>query len=77
MGCFTNFEMKQLALTVGCDLENLRDSKRRKQYHGEVKTDRYGRQIPKHAHGTANLDKYTASSSTCPTPPLPGIPVCP
>ena len=52
----------QLTLTVGYDIDNLRDSERRKQYHGEVKTDRYGRQIPKHAHGTANLDEYTASS---------------
>ena len=52
----------QLTLTVGYDIENLQDSQRRKQYHGEVKTDRYGRQIPKHAHGTANLEEYTASS---------------
>ena len=52
----------QLTLTVGYDIENLRDSERRKQYHGEVTIDRYGRQIPKHAHGTANLEEYTASS---------------
>lgn len=52
----------QLTLTVGYDIDNLRDSDRRKQYHGEIKTDRYGRQIPKHAHGTANLEEYTASS---------------
>ena len=52
----------QLTLTVGYDIENLRDSERRKQYHGEVTTDRYGRQIPKHAHGTVNLEEYTASS---------------
>ncbi len=52
----------QLTLTVGYDIDNLRDSERKKQYHGEVKTDRYGRQIPKHAHGTANLEEYTASS---------------
>ena len=52
----------QLTLTVGYDIDNLRDSERRKQYHGEVKTDRYGRQIPKHAHGTANLEEHTASS---------------
>ena len=38
------------------DIDNLRDLERRKQYHGEVKMDRYGRQIPKHAHGTANLE---------------------
>ena len=52
----------QLTLTVGYDIDNLRDSQRRKHYHGEVKTDRYGRQIPKHAHGTANLEERTASS---------------
>ncbi len=56
------FVTNQLTLTVGYDIDNLRDPKRRKQYHGEVKTDRYGRQIPKHAHGTANLEEYTASS---------------
>lgn len=52
----------QLTLTVGYDIDNLRDSERRKQYKGAVSTDRYGRQIPKHAHGTANLEEYTASS---------------
>ena len=52
----------QLTLTVGYDIDNLRDLERRKQYHGEVKMDRYGRQTPKHAHGTANLEEYTASS---------------
>ena len=52
----------QLTLTVGYDIDNLRDSQRRKQYHGEIKADRYGRQIPKHAHGTANLEGCTASS---------------
>lgn len=31
-------------------------------YHGEVTTDRYGRAVPKHAHGTANLEEYTAST---------------
>ncbi|MDE6260450.1 MAG: DNA methylase [Oscillospiraceae bacterium] len=52
----------QLTLTVGYDIDNLRDPDRRKQYKGAVTTDRYGRQIPKHAHGTANLDEYTASA---------------
>lgn len=52
----------QLVLTVGYDIENLRDPERKKRYHGEVKTDRYGRQVPKHAHGTANLEGYTAST---------------
>ena len=52
----------QLTLTVGYDIENLRDSERRKHYKGPVTIDRYGRQIPKHAHGTANMEQYTASS---------------
>ena len=41
----------QLTLTVGYDIENLTDPDRAKQFHGEVKIDRYGRKIPKHAHG--------------------------
>ena len=52
----------QIMLTVGYDIENLTDPERRKQYRGEVKQDRYGRSIPKHAHGTANLEEYTAST---------------
>lgn len=52
----------QLVITVGYDAENLSEPTRRKQYHGAVVKDHYGRQIPKHAHGTANLDNYTASA---------------
>ncbi len=52
----------QLVLTVGYDIENLSDPERRKKYQGEVKTDRYGRSVPKHAHGAANLEEYTAST---------------
>lgn len=52
----------QMTLTVGYDIENLTDPARRKNYKGEVTTDRYGRRIPKHAHGTANLDRRTSSS---------------
>ena len=47
----------QLVLTVGYDIENLKGV-----YQGEVTTDRYGRAVPKHAHGTANLEEYTAST---------------
>lgn len=53
----------QLVLTVGYDIENLTDPARRKEYHGETTQDRYGRSIPKHAHGTENLDRRTSSSS--------------
>lgn len=52
----------QIVLMVGYDIENLTDSGRRASYKGEIKTDRYGREIPKHARGTANLGKYTSST---------------
>ena len=52
----------QMVLTVGYDRENLTNPGRRKAYRGEVTTDRYGRDIPKHAHGTANLDRQTSSA---------------
>ena len=53
---------KQLVLTVGYDIENLTDPQRRKCYCGAVMTDRYGRSVPKHAHGTANLAHFTSST---------------
>ena len=53
---------KQLTLTVGYDRENLQDPERRKQYHGAVTRDPYGREIPRHAHGTVNLEMSTASA---------------
>lgn len=52
----------QMVLTVGYDIENLTDSQRRKRYKGAFTTDHYGRRIPKHAHGTANLGKRTSSA---------------
>ena len=52
----------QIVLTVGYDIENLTDSERRKAYKGPVTTDNYGRQIPKHAHGTANVGRQTSST---------------
>ena len=52
----------QLVVTLGYDVENISDPVRRRRYRGEVVTDRYGRQIPKQAHGTINLGKHTASA---------------
>lgn len=52
----------QIVLTIGYDIENLTDPVRAASYHGEVTIDRYGRKIPKHAHGTANINKYTSST---------------
>lgn len=48
---------EQLVLTIGYDIENVTDN-----YNGEITIDHYGRAIPKHAHGTINLDYKTSSS---------------
>lgn len=53
----------QLVLTIGYDRESLTDPERRRQYKGAVTKDQYGRSIPKHAHGTQNLDRKTSSTS--------------
>lgn len=52
----------QLVLTIGYDIENLSNPNLKYQYKGEVTIDRYGRKVPKHAHGTANLEKKTSST---------------
>lgn len=52
----------QMVLTIGYDIENLSNPELRKSYHGEVTVDRYGRRVPKHAHGTANLGRQTSST---------------
>ncbi len=52
----------QIVLTVGYDIENLSDPAVRKAYKGPVTTDRYGRRIPKHAHGTIHLVSQTSSA---------------
>lgn len=51
----------QIVLTIGYDRLNL-SAPSGKNYHGEVTTDHYGRQILKHAHGTANLKCHTSSA---------------
>lgn len=45
----------QMVLTVGYDIENA-------GYQGEMETDRYGRRVPKQAHGSINLSGYTSST---------------
>ena len=44
-------------LTIGYDIENVKAG-----YSGDVMRDFYGRTVPKHAHGTANLDEFTSSA---------------
>ena len=45
-----------IVLTIGYDRENL------SMYQGAIAEDRYGRKIPKHAHGTIRLSRQTSSS---------------
>jgi len=52
----------QMVLTICYDTENISKEKRSGEYQGEVKADFYGRLVPKHAHGSANLSGYTSSS---------------
>lgn len=52
----------QIVLMVGYDIENLTDTERRASYKGEITTDHYGRQVPKHARGTTNMGKHTSST---------------
>ena len=52
----------QIVLTVGYDIDNLKQNDQGKRYSGVVQTDRYGRRIPKNAHGTVNLGEYTSST---------------
>lgn len=49
----------QIVLTIGYDIDNLKGNKK---YSGEITTDQYGRKVPKHAHGTANLPNKTSST---------------
>ncbi len=50
----------QAVLTVGFDTESLTTPGI--VYRGEVTKDFYGRETPKHAHGTVNFKRYTSST---------------
>ena len=47
----------QMVLDIGYDIENMQ-----KGYRGSVHVDHYGRSVPKPAHGSVNLGKYTSST---------------
>ena len=53
---------EQLVMTVEYDIENLTNTNIANKYFGEITTDSYGRKVPKHSHGTINLDHLTSSS---------------
>ena len=50
----------QAVLTVGYDVESL--SIPGMTYRGEITRDHYGREVPKHAHGTVNFNRHTSST---------------
>lgn len=50
-----NLVCNQIVLTVGYDVSN-------KKYNLPIETDRYGRKIPKSAHGSIDLGEFTNSS---------------
>ncbi len=52
----------QIVITVGYDIENLKNEKIKSLYKGEVVVDHYGRQIPKHSQGTVNFDMHISST---------------
>ena len=51
----------KLVLDIGYDICNLSKSLNT-SYDGEIKLDYYGREVPKHAHGTINIDHKTSST---------------
>ncbi len=55
-----NLVTDKLTLTIGYGAESLTDPQIK--YFGEITTDFYGRDLPKHAHGTENLDRKTYSA---------------
>lgn len=52
----------QIVLTIGYDIENLTNPEISRLYKGPVTADAYGRKVPKHAHGTANIGRQTSST---------------
>ena len=60
-GAYTGEVSAKMIASLGVEYVILGHSERR-SYHGETVTDRYGRKIPKHTHGTANLPRKTSSA---------------
>ena len=57
-----NLVTNQIVLEIGYDIDNLTIPTISEGYNGEITVDRYGRKVPKHAHGTINLDHQTSST---------------
>jgi len=57
-----NLVTNQIILDIGYDIDNLTNPTISNFYNGEITVDRYGRKVPKHAHGTVNIDHKTSST---------------
>lgn len=52
----------QVVLSVGYDAKNLSDKASLSQYNGTIKTDRYGKSVPKEGHGSFRFPVHTSSA---------------
>lgn len=52
-----NLVTNQITLTIEYDIDNIKNG-----YDGRITTDKYGRKIPYHAHGTNSFEYYTSST---------------
>ncbi len=52
-----NLYTNKISLTINYDSDNLNNN-----YIGEIRKDYYGRNVPKEAHGTIDINHYTCSS---------------
>ena len=57
-----HFVTDQVVLTIGYDVSNLTNSRISSLYDGEITLDHYGREVPKHSHGTIRLNHKTSST---------------
>lgn len=58
-----NVVTDQIVMTIIYDIENLTNPDIKDKYFGPVVYDHYGRPMPKHSHGTLNIDHKTSSST--------------
>ena len=57
-----NLVTNKITLTIYYDITNLSDPYISKMYDGEIIKDSYGRETPKYAHGTYNIEYPTSST---------------
>ena len=53
-----------VTLTIGYDVDNLKNKNIKHSYNGEIVLDYYGRNIPKPSHGSIRIDHKTSSTNT-------------